>query len=169
MQYTSAEANKLLKKLNEEKVLLNNDFRNKHSFIAAVEENVEDVRPEFNLTEYFEKLEKLNSDIQKVKHAINVFNTSNTIMGMTIDTALVYIPMLSEEKRILSGLAMGQEKERVKESYGRTSTHIEYKYANYSISEAKDRLKKVTTELSDLQLSLDCINNQEKFDIDVEL
>lgn len=142
MQYTSAEANKLLKKLNEEKVLLNNDFRNKHSFIAAVEENVEDVRPEFNLTEYFDKLEKLNSDIQKVKHAINIFNTTHFVMNMTIDMALVYIPMLSEEKRVLSGLAMGQEKERVKESYGRTSTHIEYKYANYSISEAKDRLKR---------------------------
>ena len=43
----SSEANKLLKKLNDEKTRLLRLEQQSTTFVAAVEENIEDVRPEY--------------------------------------------------------------------------------------------------------------------------
>ena len=45
MKYTSAEANKLLRQLNEQKERLLNIESRSSTFIAAVGEDIEDVRP----------------------------------------------------------------------------------------------------------------------------
>lgn len=166
--YTSAEANKLLKKLAEEVAMLQNERNKKSTFVAAIEENIEDVRPDFNLNDNFKQIDELNGRIMKIKHAINIFNTKHFIRGMTIDKALVYIPILSEKKKILTNLALAQDKERVRSDYGRSSNHIEYKYTNYDISEVKAMLNEVTDELVRLQLALDDINRSEEFDIEGE-
>lgn len=164
---TSAEANKLIKKLNEEKSMLLSEQNDKSSFIAAVEENIEDVRPEFDLFKNIEQIEEINDKVRKIKHAINVFNTTHHIGDKTIDEVLVLIPMLTQKKHTLTMLARAQKKTRAESNYGRTNTHIEYKYANYDIDKVKAMLSEVTDELLKLQLALDDINRSEVFEIDI--
>ena len=97
MKYTSAEAAKLLRKLNEEKNSLMKREELSSVFIAAVGENVEDVRPEYDYRKTQDGLEELDRKIRVLKHALNVFNLTQTVPGsdMTIDQVLVYIPQLS--------------------------------------------------------------------------
>ena len=59
MKYTSAEAAKLLRSLNEEHSLLKEEIRKKSTFLAAMGEDPETVRPEFNLVESLHKLNQL--------------------------------------------------------------------------------------------------------------
>ena len=74
MNVTSAEANKLLRKLNDERTaLLDKEMQNR-VFVAATVENLEDARPAYSYAETQEKLAALDEQIRKLKHAINRFN-----------------------------------------------------------------------------------------------
>ena len=76
MTYTSAQANKLLKKLNDEHAaLLDKESRSK-DFRAAMGEDVESVRPAYDYADTQKKLAELERRIRKVKHVINVFNAT---------------------------------------------------------------------------------------------
>ncbi len=75
-------------------------------FIAAVGEDIESVRPDYNYQETQDALEAVDKKIRLLKHTINCFNTTHMVPGfdMTIDQILVYIPQLSERKaRLLKG------------------------------------------------------------------
>ena len=97
MQYTSAEANKLLKKLNDTYQALLYEEEQSSTFLAAKGEDLETLRPEYDYRGTQEALHKLEENIIAVKHAINIFNTTHTLEGfsMTVDRALVYLPLLS--------------------------------------------------------------------------
>ena len=127
MNYTSAEANKLLKKLNEEGVkFLSTDFR------AAMGEDVASGRPAYDYAETQARLAALEEKIRRLKHAINCFNTTHFVddFDMTIDEMLVYIPQLTRRKNKLLEMKSRLPKERVEEQYGRPSNIIDYRYAN---------------------------------------
>lgn len=167
MQYTSAEAGKLLRKLNEEYQTLITKENKSSVFTAAVGENIDDVRPAYDFAETRTKIRDLQAKIRKVKHAINGFNLETTVPGydMTIDQMLVYIPQLSEEKRLLTEMAGRLPKART-QAYG-NRTIIEYDYANYDVEEASRALEGVTDELSKAQTALDVVNNSKSFEIDI--
>ena len=76
MKITSAEANKLLKKLEDNKEKLLKMESEDCTFRAAVGENVEELRPDYVLSETQEALNAINDQIIKLKHAINVFNVT---------------------------------------------------------------------------------------------
>ena len=103
MKYTSAEAAKLIKSLNEQRSALATEIIKKSTFPAAMGEDPETVRPEFNLTEALRTLDKLEERIRQVKHELNIFNATTVIpeIEMTIDQVLIYIPQLSYRKDIL--------------------------------------------------------------------
>ncbi len=166
MKYTSAEANKLLKKLNEERNRLLSDENQKATFTAAIEENVEDVRPEFSLPNAEKDIHAVEEKIRTVKHAINMFNTTHKIGDITIDEILVLIPMLIQKKLRLQHLAGMLEKSRHND-FRSSGHHIEYDYANFDIKEARRMLDEVTDRLSSLQLSLDEANNSATMEINV--
>ena len=67
MNYTSAQANKLLKKLNEEYQALLAEEEQCSTFLASMGENPETVRPEYNYTEVQQKLNALEKQIIKLK------------------------------------------------------------------------------------------------------
>ncbi len=81
MQYTSAQAAKLLRKLGEEHQLLLNDEMNTCVFLAATGEDVDSLRPGYDYTATQQELAALEAKIRKVRHAINVFNSTTTIDG----------------------------------------------------------------------------------------
>ncbi len=169
MKYTSAEANKLLKKLNEEKAMLLDNESRSATFSAALGEDVESVRPEYDYGETAEKLEALNASVRRVKHAINLFNTTHIVPGfdMTIDEMLVYIPQLTEKKARLLAMSSRLPKERKSVSGYGSNAVIDYLYANYDVSKAAKDYSAVSELLSKAQTALDIVNNTETMEIDI--
>ena len=167
MTYTSAQANKLLKKLNDEHAaLLDKESRSK-DFRAAMGEDVESVRPAYDYADTQEKLAELEQRIRKVKHAINVFNAIHVIpdFNMTIDEMLVYIPQLTQRKNKLADMKARLPKQRVEEQYGRQSNIIDYTYANYDLATVEADYERIRDELSRAQLALDAVNQQDTFEL----
>ena len=85
MNYTSAQANKLLKKLNDEYTALLDKETRSRDFRAAMGEDVESVRPVYDYAETQIRLTELEAKIRKLKHAINIFNATQTakILGLS--------------------------------------------------------------------------------------
>lgn len=168
MKCTSAEANKMLRKLFDD----HNDLIKKEVdariFKAATVENLEDARPEYDYTSVQQALAGIETQIRAIKHAINVFNLTQEIpeTGMTIDQALVYIPQLSQRKQKLSEMKQQQKKKR-DEGYQTNSHFIEYIYTNYDPDQAAADYNKVADELARIQNALDLINNTVPFDIEL--
>ena len=167
MKYTSAQANKLLKKLNDEYSALLHKEQRSRDFRAAVGEDIESVRPAYDYAKTQARLEELEGAIRRLKHAINCFNTTQVVdgFGITIDEMLVYIPQLTRRKNKLLEMKSRLPKERIEEQYGRQSNIIDYRYANYDIAAVEADYDKTVDELSRAQLALDAINGRETFDL----
>ena len=167
MKYTSAQANKLLKKLNDEYSALLDKEQRSRDFRAAMGEDVESVRPAYDYAETQARLAELEGKIRALKHAINCFNMTHFVDGfeMTIDEMLVYIPQLTRRKNKLREMKSRLPKERIEEQYGRQSNIIDYRYANYDIAAVEADYDKTVDELSRAQLALDAINGRETFNL----
>ena len=169
MKVTSAQAAKLLRGLTTELSDLLK-FENKAcTFVAAVGEDPESVRPAYSFEETRAKEKKLNEQIRKLKHAINIFNSTTLVPGfdMTIDEVLVYLPQLTGSVSRLSSMKSALPKERVG-SYGRQSVGlIDYEYANYDIEAAEKEYQQAANTLAKLQLALDTVNNTAEFEVDI--
>lgn len=170
MRMTSAEAAKLLRKLNEEldNVLLME--QQSREFLASIGEDVESVRPAYDYEMVQNQIESLEARIRQVKHAINSFNLVQEVPGfggMTIDQMLVYIPQLSRRKAKLSLMQQRLPKQRERVSYGRGSQIIDYSYANYDLETVKADYEKVSEELAQAQTALDLVNTTAQLEIPV--
>ena len=167
MKYNSAQAAKLLSKLQQDFDSLAILEANAKTFLASVGEDVESVRPEYDYKATKKELDALSLKIRKVKHAINVFNTTTVVpeFGITIDELLVYIPQLSAKKAKLRGMADTLPKAR-ENNYGKSNI-IDYRIVNYDIKQVRKDLDVVTDELAKAQLTLDTINHSLEFDIDI--
>ena len=170
MKYTSAEANKLLRKLTEEKYYLLTMEEKSSTFQAALGEDPESVRPEYDYRAVRAAVDELNRKIRTVKHAVSRFNLEHMVPGfdMTVDQMLVYIPQLTAKKEKLSGMKDRLPKQRdPKSTYGRVTTIIDYIYTNYDIKEARADFDAISDELSRAQTALDVLNNTETMEIDI--
>lgn len=168
MKYTSSEANKLLRRLNEERSALLEKEEQSSTFLAAMGEDPESVRPEYDYQDTQKALEELDRKIRIVKHAINEFNLRCEVPGfcMTIDQMLIYIPQLTARKQKLAQMKGRLPKQRdVRANYGRTVNIIDYSYANYEIKAAEKDYEAVADELSRAQTALDVLNNTETMEI----
>ena len=165
MKYNSAQAAKLLSKLQQDFDRLAVLEANAKTFLASVGEDPESVRPEYDYEATKNELDALSKKIRKVKHAINAFNNTTVVpeFGITIDELLVYIPQLSAKKAKLRGMADTLPKAR-ENNFGKSNI-IDYRYVNYDIKQVKADLDTVTEELSKAQLALDTINHSLEFDI----
>ena len=101
---TSAGANKLLRKLREDRDFWTRKEDERQIYIAAADEAP--VIPEYDYEETARKIAEIDDEILRIKHAINQANVSHTISvkgrEMTIDTVLVRMAQLSAEKRFLA-------------------------------------------------------------------
>lgn len=166
--YTSAEAAKLLRKLNQERNRLLSQETKTSVFIAALEEDESKVRPDYDYRDTQRQILDVESKIRTVKHAINCFNTTHQVPGfdLTIDEMLVYIPQLKARAEKLEAMAGRLPRERYSEGYT-ASNFIEYTIANYDPETAKKDFQMVSDELSRAQLALDKVNLTETMDIDL--
>ncbi len=167
MKYTSAEAAKLLRQLNEDYAAVLTMEAQSREFLASVGEDVESVRPVYDYAQVQTQLEELEQKIRVVKHAINIFNSTTVVadFDMTIDQLLVYIPQLTQRKNKLSVMKSRLPKAREPISYGKNI--IDYRYANYDITEVEADYIKAAEELSKAQTALDLVNSTQTMEIDL--
>ena len=170
-KYTSAEASKLLRKLNEDRsALLTMESRSK-SYVASTNEDAAAIAPEYDYAETAKALDALDEKIRRVRHAINVFNTTHRIErfyryeAMTIDEVLIALPQMTERKEKLARMKDRLPRTRLRVAPG--SSVIEYEYANYDIEAVKKDYEDVSAALATLQLALDKVNTTETMEIDV--
>ncbi len=166
MRLTSQEAGKLLKKLNEKIQSILNMEQKSSSFLASVGEDPETCRPEYDYAATRDELKDLQAQARKLRHALNVFNSTHTVPGfdMTIDEMLVYIPQLTKEKEKLDRMKSALPKSRVDNRYG-NQNFIDYQYVNYDIKAVAADFEAVSNELSKAQTALDLVNSTESFEI----
>lgn len=168
MKYTSAEAAKLLRSLNEEHDALIAQENLSNSFVVSTTEDIESVRPAYDYEAVQKRLEELETSIRTVKHAINVFNATHIVPGfnMTIDQILIYIPQLTNRKNRLNQMASALPK--VREMWGRqNSSLIDYRYTNYDVAKAAQDAKAVSDLLAKAQTALDLVNTTESMEIEL--
>nr|DAM87389.1 MAG TPA: septicolysin [Caudoviricetes sp.] len=168
MRVTSSQAAKLLRQLNDELRALQLKEANSCSFVAAIQEDVESVRPAYNFKEMRDAQAEVECKIRKVKHAINVFNTTTIIpdFNITIDEMLVYLPQLNRQCEVLSKMRDAMPKVRVSSGYS-SGNIIDYKYANYDIEEVGRYYAELSDTLAKAQTVLDLVNSTVEFEIDI--
>lgn len=169
MKLTSSMVAKMLRQLNDEMNTLRVREENTKSFVAALSEDPESVRPEYDYAETQKQITETDAKIRKLKHALNIFNTTTVIpeFNMTIDEMLVYLPQLSRRAAKLSVMKDELPKKRENSSYSHSgSSIIDYRYANYDIKQAADDYAAVSEELAKAQTALDYINSTAEFDFE---
>ena len=169
-QITSAIAARQLRKLNDQLDALLAMERKSCAFTAAIQEDVDSVRPAYDYPATQKAQMEIEAKIRKLKHTLNCFNSTYVIteFEMTIDQMLVYIPQLTARKKKLDEMRSRLPKERVKESFGRGNNIIEYDYANYDISQAEEDYNAVSDELAKAQNALDMANATVLFEAEIE-
>lgn len=165
MQMTSAYAAKLLRKYNEDHRALLEMERQVKTFAAALEENVESARPAYDYGRTQQRLNELEEKIRKLKHALNLFNTTTVIpeFNITIDEMLVLIPQLTKQKQKLSEMKDTLPKKREETRYKNV---IDYIYVNYDLEACANDYEEVAEKLAKAQMALDTVNNSLTFEFD---
>ena len=172
IKVTSDAANKLIKKLEQEKGILTDKISKMSTFIVAITENYDQIKAEqeaeFNLNETISQIDEIDKKIITIRHAKYVFNNSVVMKnGLTVGDNIIRLAILEREKGIYSGLATRQKKKR------NTSLNkdIEYTYLNYDLEDAKKKYDSVYTEISEIQEELNIVNSsaEYKFEIDIDL
>lgn len=169
MKMTSAQAAKLLRQLNNELNTLRLRENNTKSFLAALGEDPESVRPKYDYSSMQTEQKELERKIRKVKHSVNVFNSTYIIpeYDFTIDEMLVYLPQLSHRLSRLSGMKDALPKVRENAGFARETTIIDYRYANYDIEQVNKDYLEISAEIAKAQTALDYINNTVEFEIEI--
>ncbi|MBQ9156735.1 MAG: hypothetical protein IJ137_08140 [Eubacterium sp.] len=167
---TSAIAAKQLRKLNEQRDALLAREKKVKTFTAAIQEDVESVRPAYDFQATQDALTEFEEKIRNLKHTLNCFNSTYVIpeFNMTIDQMLIYIPQLTSRKKQLDGMRSKLPKERVQSTFGRGNNFIEYDYANYEISKAEEAYIAVSDKLAKAQNALDTANTTVLFEADID-
>ena len=172
IKVTSDAANKLIKKLEQEKGILTDKISKMSTFVVAVTENYDQIKAEqeaeFNLNDAISQIDEIDKKIIAIRHAKSVFNNSVVMKnGLTIGDNIIRLAILEREKNIYSRLATRQKKTR------NTSMNkdIEYTYLNYDLEDAKKKYDCVYTDISEIQEELTIVNSSSeyKFEIDIDL
>ena len=165
---TSAYANKMIKKLHEDKEFWLSKEEEGYLYIAALDE--EPVIPDYDYELVEKEIEEIDARIVKLKHAINVSNATNTIEvnghSMTIDSVLVRMAQLSNRKVMLDRMRKQQPKSRIGSGLLTRKSAPEYQYINYDIDLIKSEYDRIDSEIAAMQIALDKYNQTVEFEVE---
>lgn len=163
MRINSDSANKLVKQITSARSALVAQERQvtTYSFLQGEEP----FKPDYDFAGTQAKLDKMNEAIVILKHAINQFNISAKLPGMdiTVDMALVKLPILTAKAEKLERMAAVLEKTR---STNLAAKAAEYTCRNYDGDEAAAAGKAARAELVSIQQALNTVNMTEFFEVD---
>ena len=166
---TSAYANKLLKKLSEDKEFWLSRENDGCMYVAAVTE--EPVVPDYDFEEVSSHINEIDMEIVRIKHAINLANVTNTIKcgagELTIDAVLVRMAQLNRRKSALDMMRKQQPKVRLSSGYAPAGRNAapEYRYINYDLERVKQEYDRIDAEISEMQIALDRYNQTVEFEV----
>ena len=125
------------------------------------------MRPDYDFAKTQSALAEVERKIRKLKHALNVFNSTTVIpeFDMTIDEMLVYIPQLTARKNKLS--SMKDKLPKVREQSRTNSSILDYRYLNYDVNEVAAEYEKAADTLASAQNALDAVNMTLTLDIEL--
>lgn len=166
---TSAYANKVLRKLNEDKDFWREKEAHCSTYVAAADETP--VIPEYDFGKVAEEIAAIDERIVKIKHAINVNNTLNRIeVGgemMTVDEILVRMAQLNQRKSILDLMRRRDPQTRINSGAMRIrQTAPEYEYINYDLGLVKAEFSRVDSIIAEMQIALDKYNQTFEFEVE---
>lgn len=163
-EVTSAVANKLLRKYNEDLKRLYNEETQCSTYTEIVGMNP--TIPEYDFLGTRHDVRELMTKISKLKHAINVFNSTTVLKNcnMTIDEALVYMSMLTKEKDRLESLIVPVSR-KLKTGFDARNNHVEYTVLNYDVPQVREKYENACQLLTDIQIELDTVNSTVTFEI----
>ena len=169
---TSAYANKILKKLQDDKQYLLSKECNENTYECA--EGEEALIPDYSYEETRAKLAEIEEKIVTIKHAVNVANTTSklTVDGkeLTVDSILVRMAMLNSRRDTLSSMRLSQPKTRMRMITSTTGKNVpEYRYLNYDVETVKKDYEMIDSELAKLQLALDNYNHTCELEVDIDI
>ena len=169
---TSAYANKLLKRLDEDIAYWRNLEADSYIYTVATDE--EPLIPDYDYSEVAGKMTELEEQICTIKHAINLANATNTVVvndkAMSIDTLLIRMAQLNKRKRILDDMRKRQPKTRLATTLiTNRKGIIEYTYTNYDIELVKNEYDRIDSEIAQMQMQLDKYNQTVEFEVDIEI
>lgn len=167
---TSAIANKLIKKLNDDKEYWQRKEHESVFYIAAVGE--EPVIPEYDYHTVSDTIAEIDEKVAKIKHAINLANATSTVNvggeDMTIDTLLVKMAQLNRRKTFLDNLRRQNAKTRISSGlYGAKNAAPEYQYINYPLEDVKADYERIDALITEMQMALDRYNQTVEFEVEV--
>lgn len=170
VRMTSAYANKVLRKLNEDKEFWRSKEAEGCTYVAALDE--EPVIPEYDYSQVADTIDQIDRKIVKIKHAINNANlTSQIQVGdevMTVDQILIRMAQLNRRKSFLDSLRKQSTKVRINAGvYSARKAAPEYRYINYDLEVVKQDYERVDEELGKMQMALDKHNQTFEFDVDI--
>ncbi len=166
---TSAYANKILKRLQDDKSFWLSKERDGYVYVAAIDE--EPVIPEYDYNQISEEIENIDQKIVKIKHAINVINATSEIeIGkekLTVDQILITMAQLNNRRSMLDIMRKKQEKKRIDSGmYSSRKSVPEYQYVNYNIDNVKKDYEIIDSKIASLQIALDKFNQTFEFEIE---
>lgn len=167
---TSAYANKVLKKLQEDKEFWLNKEREGYVYVAALDE--EPVIPDYDYKVVAANITEIDEKIVKIKHAINIVNATNEIAvgdkKMSIDMILVRMAQFNKRKNVLDRMRKQQPKTRINSGmYTARKTAPEYQYINYDLDLIKKEYETFDSEIAAMQIALDKFNQTYEFDVEI--
>ena len=138
MKYTSAAANKRIRKLTEEKELYVSRELTSSSYVAAVDETP--LVPEFDYEQNTAEIEKIDAEIVRLKHAVNLYNALAQINVdgeiMSVDQILIRMAQINNRIGRLDEMRKALPRQRVDTTLVR-GAKPEYRYANYDIEKVR--------------------------------
>lgn len=170
MILTSAAANKMIKRLEDDKIFLLKKEQGAYIYRATADEVP--VIPEYDFVECEKQLEEINNKVVAIKHAVNIVNSTNAVRvgdkEMTIDALLVRMAQLNHRKSFLNELRVLEPKTRINESYRTIKNSTpEYQYINYDLAVVKEEYNRIDTEIVSMQMALDKFNQTFEFEVNI--
>lgn len=167
---TSAYANKVLRKLQEDKEFWLSKEREGYAYVAALDE--EPVIPDYDYRTVADNISEIDEQMAVIKHTINVVNATNEIpvgdKKMSIDTILVKMAQLNKRKNILDRMRKMQPKTRINSGvYTARKTSPEYQYINFDLELIKKEYEEIDAEIAMMQIGLDKFNQTYEFEVEI--
>lgn len=171
MKMTSAYANKMIRKLDEDKIYWLSRERENSAYVAATDE--EPIIPDYDYDTVAKQIADIDEKIVRIKHAVNITNAVNEVEVngnmMTIDTILIRMAQLNRRRDILDAMRKCEAKTRLSRTYHGSSNAVsEFRYLNYDLNHIREEYERIDRAVTAMQIALDKYNQTVEFEVDID-